>query len=192
MKENYMKSLRAFLLIFILVVTSGCYYSNINGKVVDNATGQPIEGAVVVAQWVKTRGIPGMPIHDLHKITETLTNKEGTFSISGTFGVLIDPPEMIIYKGGYIPWRNDMIFPGGRDSLAKDHEWKNNVTYALDIINDKFTTEQLSQFINHGIIGLGDVPIFHKIHNEISDKVIDESRAKRAKQQTPIKAGEEK
>ena len=165
-----MCKLLSVLIIVLCFSSSGCYYSGINGKVVDNTTGQPIEGAVVVAQWTKSRGIPGMPIHDPHKIIETLTSKEGAFFLSGTFGLLIDPPEMIIYKEGFIPWRNDMIFPGGRDRLAKDHEWKNNMTYKLDIFTNKYSLSQLYNFLDHGIIGGGayETPIFSELMRKTS------------------------
>lgn len=177
-----MKSLRVFLLIIVLMITAGCsHYPDITGKVIDNVTGKPIEGAVVVAQWTKPRGMPGEQYHDLHKITETLTDKEGKFSLSGTTGFILDPPEMIIYKEGYIPWRNDMVFPSR--NIVKDHEWNNNVTYKLDIFTDKYTIRQLSQFMDSAIIGFGDVTIYHKIHNAISDRATDESRAIREKQQ---------
>jgi hypothetical protein len=176
-----MKSLRFVLLVFVLMITSGCsHYSGISGKIVDNATGKPIEGALVVAQWTKKHGF-GLTNHTLNKITETLTDKEGAFTLSGNYDPFVEPPEMIIYKEGYIPWRNDSIFPSC--NLVKENEWNNNVTYKLDIFTDKYTAEQLSRFMNYGIIGLGDAPIFHKIYKEISDRAVDESRAIRDKQQ---------
>ena len=161
-----MKLFRAVLCIFVIMIVSGCsHYPDITGKVVDNATGKPIEGAVVVAQWTKSRGIPGMQYHELHKITETLTDKEGKFSLSGAIGVQIGPPEMIIYKKGYVPWRNDTIFPSC--NIVKDHEWKNNVKYKLDLFTDKFTSRQLFLFLDFGMTGSGraEVPLFTYILN---------------------------
>jgi hypothetical protein len=154
---------------------SGCYYPGTTGRVVNSATGQPIEGAVVVAQWTQQRGIPGLQYHNMHKITETLTDKDGRFALSGTSGLLIDPPEMVIYKAGYIPWRNDLEFPNLK--IVKGHEWNKNSTYKLDIISKKYTAQQLHLFLSHGIMGLRDVPIFHKINNDIADKTIDRMKA---------------
>lgn len=178
-----MKSLHIVLLFFLLIITTGCsHYSDITGKVVDNATGKPIEGAVVVAQWTNTRGIPGLQYHNLHKIVETLTDKEGAFSLSGASGFIINPPDMIIYKEGYIPWRNDSIFP---DKNTGKKEWNNNVTYKLDVFSNKYTYNQLSDFIDSGVIGLSDVPIFHKFHRDISRKAFAEIDEKKSKQQKP-------
>lgn len=163
-----MKKLKTLILVSFLLLSSGCYYPGINGKVVDTATGQPLEGAVVVAQWTKTRGIPGLQYSDLQKITETLTDKEGTFSLSGTFGLFLEPPRMLIYKVGYIPWRNDMVFPGGH--ITKDHEWNNDVAYKLDVFTDKYTYRQLYSFLDYGMIGNGrtEVPIISNSMRKIS------------------------
>ncbi len=177
-----MKLLRAVLCIFVIMLVSGCsHYPDISGKVIDNATGKPIEGAIVVAQWTKARGLLGEQQRELQKITETVTDKDGKFSLSGTMGFVLHPHEMIIYKEGYIPWRNDQIFPNS--DKVKDHAWKDNVTYKLDIFTDKYTAVQLRDFMDSAIIGYGNVPTYHKIYNEISDKARNEIEAKKAKQQ---------
>jgi len=163
-----MKMLRVFLLSWGLVIISGCsYYPDINGRVVDGTTGKPIEGAVVVAQWTKFHGWLGEQQRDLHKIVETLTDKDGKFSLSGDVGFVLDPPQMIIFKEGYIPWRNDSIFPN--KDLDK-HEWKNNVTYKLDVFTDKYTAKHLYSFMDSGIIGRGgrETPIISELMHKIS------------------------
>ncbi len=176
-----MNSLRFVLLILVIMFNTGCsHYSGISGKVVDNATGKPIEGAVVVAQWTKARGWLGEQQSELHKIIETLTDKEGKFSLSGAAGFALEPPEMIIYKEGYIPWRNDGIFP---DKNKQEHEWKNNVTYKLVTFTDEYTVVQLRDYLDSGIIGYGDVPIFHKISNTISRRATDYIEYKKSKGQ---------
>ena len=170
-----MKSIKAVLFVMVLTLASGCsHYSDITGKVVDNTSGKPVEGAVVIAQWTNTRGIPGLQYHNLHKIVETLTDKNGAFSLKGTFGFIINPPEMIIYKEGYIPWRNDSIFPSC--DLVKSNEWINKSLYKLEVFSDKYTSRQLWEFMDYGIIGLGNAPIFYRIHGKISDRKIDEDK----------------
>lgn len=179
-----MKSLRAILLIFVIMVISGCFYPGIHGKVVDSATGKPIEGALVVAQWTKGHGF-GFTYHDLYKITETLTDKEGKFSLSGTYDPFVEPPVMIIYKEGYIPWRNDSIFPSS--NTVKDHEWKNNVIYKLDVFSDKYTNDQLYDFLDYGIIGSGgrETPIFNDLHQKISVRRTIEIEKQQLKNKKP-------
>lgn len=173
-----MKVLRLVNVLLMLAVIFGNYqlvegrnilkaYPPINGKVVD-ASGKPLEGALVVAQWTKKHGF-GLTYHDLNLITETLTDKEGVFSITKTPNdPFVEPPEMIVYKEGYIPWRNDSIFPSS--DLTRDNEWNNNVTYKLDVFTEKHTFEQLYRFLDFGIIGSGGskTPIFNDLHHKIS------------------------
>lgn len=177
-----MKTLRAALFVITVCLTFGCsHYSDITGKVVDSATGKPIEGAVVVAQWTKPRGWLGEQQRELHKIIETLTDREGKFFLSGTTGFVLDPPVMIIYKEGYISWRNDQIFPSC--NKVKNNEWNNNVTYRLDVFDTKYSYEQYYQFLDSGIIGLNNTPIFDKIHNKVHSLKVDELRAKKGTKQ---------
>ena len=160
---------RLIFICLLLVIISGCsYYADMNGSVVDGATGRPLEGALVVAQWHETRGIPGFQYSDLHKSIETVTDKEGAFSIEGAFGFLLEPPRMLIYKAGYIPWRNDMVFPGGH--LSNDNEWKHNITYKLDALADAYNYRQLNSFLSYGIKVSGNLktPNFDDLMHEIS------------------------
>ena len=53
------------LMAVFLLVKSNCY-AQINGTVVDAETGQPVGGAVVLAEWTVTRGLPGMSYHEIH------------------------------------------------------------------------------------------------------------------------------
>jgi hypothetical protein len=186
-REDRMKFFRAVLFVLMFTTTSGChYYKSISGKVVDNVSGSPIEGALVVAQWTKKHGL-GDTYHTLSLITETLTDRTGKFVISSTpDDPFVEPPEMIIYKEGYIPWRNDMTFPGGHKD--KDNEWKNNATYRLDVFTDKYTDGQLSDFIDHGMIlgiGRGESQKFSEIARKLSGKSIDEIRDQKLKDKKP-------
>jgi hypothetical protein len=165
-----MKTLIIIVLAITLLACSGCnHYPPITGKVIDSITGKPIEGALVVAQWTKKHGF-GLTYHELILITETQTDKEGNFSLTKTpKDRFVEPPEMIIYKEGYIPWRNDMIFPGGTDSLIKNNEWENNVTYKLDMFTNKYKVRQLYDFLDYGMMGGGrvEVPMFNKVKETI-------------------------
>ena len=169
-----MKSLCAFLIVSLMVIISGCFYPRIDGKVIDGATGQPLESAIVVAQWRKTRGIPGLQYSDMHKSVETLTDKAGKFALSGAFAFLLEPPRMLIYKAGYIPWRNDSVFPGGH--LSKDNEWNNGEIYRLDSLSEIYTYRQLNFFMSYGIKVSGgrETPLFDDVMQDISKQEIIE------------------
>lgn len=156
-------------------------YPPIKGTVVDSDTGKPLEGALIVAQWTKKHGF-GLTYHELILITETLTDKDGKFAITKTPNDwILEPPEMIIYKEGYIPWRNDSIFPSS--NIVKDHEWNNNVTYRLDVFTDKYTFRDLFRFLDSGMMGAGrkEVPIISDVMSNISIKEKNEIIKKMSK-----------
>ncbi len=190
LKVPHMKKIFVLFVITILLLTYGCnFYGGIKGTVLDNATGKPIEGAVVVAQWTKERGIPGLQYHNLHKITETLTDKKGKFSLSGTVGIMLEPPAMIIYNDGYIPWRNDMVYPGGRDIYSKNHEWTNHRTYRLDAFTG--TGKEiviLSIFTSYGFMdeGLGYLNNFRDHVRKLSRSAHDETQKTLKNKDKPI------
>lgn len=80
------------------------------GWLVDQETGRPIEGAVVVAVW--WRRFPG-PIHEgraSHDVVEVVSDSSGHFTIPAvrTFTLVpfnrIQGAEVRIFKGGYGRW----------------------------------------------------------------------------------------
>jgi len=169
--RHWKKLIAAILVVFFLIAFSCSFYGGIKGTVLDNVTGKPIEGAVVVSQWTKERGIPGMRYHKLHKITETLTDKNGKFTLSGTIGIRLEPPEMIIYRDGYIPWRNDMVYPGGMPGYIKNNEWHNWRVYRLDtFIGGGNEIHRLSHFTSTGFLAAteGHTPIFREIIGKLT------------------------
>jgi len=106
-------------IIIILMFTSliSCahppFYSakEINSIIVDGETGRPLEGVVVVAQWIYQVGIgcSGDAPYRL-KILEAVTDKEGRFTIPGWGSRLRYPfhylddrdPRLSIFKSGYL------------------------------------------------------------------------------------------
>ena len=109
-----MRVLSLFIVINLFI--TGCiaapFYASgqKHGRVVDKETGAPIEGAVVVAQWVMWQagiGSPG-PSKGLHTV-ETVTDKNGNY-ILPAWGPKIVPPlsevnkfEVYAFKTGYAP-----------------------------------------------------------------------------------------
>lgn len=105
-------------LLFVLMALPACTtpltYSarEIRGQIVDAETGQPIEGAVVVAQWVLFEGGIG---HGGHKgrlhIYEAVTDQDGRYFIPA-WGPKTHPPmteldnrdpEILLFKSMYEP-----------------------------------------------------------------------------------------
>ena len=98
--------------IIILVLVAGSCYAEITGTVIDAETGQPVEGAVMLVEWTKTKGIPGLTHTKPHKVFESVSEKNGTLTFKKVLNPLVNPPRITIYKKGYVAWNNEYIFPG--------------------------------------------------------------------------------
>lgn len=162
-----MKILHIIILLIVLTILSGCY-PGISGKVLDGVTGNPLEGAVVLAQWNTTGGLPGLIHHNLYKIEEAETDKDGKFSISGVYNPFVDPPEMVIYKKGYIPWRNDRDFKDKLWSLYDKNIWQDNLIYRLEHWNNEYSKEALSLFLTVMGTSFTVTPKYSNIKGEAS------------------------
>jgi hypothetical protein len=131
--------------ISIMLMTSANAFTadrTYQGKIIDAETKEPIEGAVVVAVWLEQRaGIPEATTR-LKDVKETLTDRDGKWSIVGPEGYedKIIPgmlqllgiyatrtPNFIIFKPGYCSWPNGFsidackgkIKPGGNGKIRE-------------------------------------------------------------------------
>ena len=104
---------------FLLLVSSSSFSADrtFRGKVIDAETLKPIEGALVVAIWRKTKAFLITSTTDFKDAKETLTDKNGEWSITGPEGQdvpkefellyviglrhITGGPEIIYYKPGY-------------------------------------------------------------------------------------------
>jgi hypothetical protein len=101
----------------------------INGKVVDEETGAPLDGVIIVAKWTVEASFVGYN-NELLNTLETVSGKDGnyglpawgpkmlsitsiSFSRSDLFGSGNDPC-VVYFKNGYWPVRekNDVTYPG--------------------------------------------------------------------------------
>jgi len=104
-------------------LVSGCYYGlgiypvqplwyradPIEAWVVDEATGEPLGGVIVVAHWQLVNSPGGGPVGQM-AVMETVTDEAGRFAFPGwgpklrpPWGVLIDDdPEVMLFKSGYV------------------------------------------------------------------------------------------
>ncbi len=118
-----------FFMIFLLL--NSCKYPGIKGTVVNAETGEPISGAVVLVEWTKSSGgWMGVRTTETYKLVEVVTNKKGKFRVPGIINPFVNPPIMVIYKKGYVAWRNDYIFP--YFVKRKDFQWQNNYIFRLE------------------------------------------------------------
>jgi len=141
-----MKKIQSIVVIIMIFLVSGCSGA-MSGTVVDDETGKPIGGAIVYVEWTKTKGI-GLSHTETYKVIETTTNKEGKFKVSGVLGLFVNPPIIVIYKNGYVAWRNEYIFPG----LAKrsDYQGGDNYIFKLTQFRRNYSHSQHISFIEIG------------------------------------------
>lgn len=171
-----MRKIAYMSIVALLLLLTGCY-PGIRGKVVDGVTGTPIEGAVVLAQWTTTWGL-GLTYHKLYKIEETETDKDGSFSLSGVYNPFVDQPSMVIYKKGYVPYRNDMISFEKR-KLKKAVEWENRKAYRMEPLKDGYSKEILHNYLDSGLIGISSAtPKFERILKQTGDEAQPEIELK--------------
>jgi len=143
-----MRIICSLLLLTSILTTSGCY-AEMKGIVLDAETGVPIEGAVVFVEWTRTKGLPGLTSTKVHKILEVETGKDGKFAISGTLSPFANPPLAVIYKRGYVAWRNDFIFPGYKKRT--DFKYQKDMVIKLEKFQEGFSRKEHISFIGHGI-----------------------------------------
>lgn len=116
--------------IFILVVLlmTGCYLP-MSGRVIDAETNQPIEGAVALVEWTKTHGI-GEHWTESYKVAEVVSDKDGKVSLPGCYSPFVRPPDVTIYKKGYVAWNNYYIFPNSVHRT--DFEWGSGYVFKME------------------------------------------------------------
>jgi len=99
----------------LIAIVSYFHTKTFRGKVIDADTKEPIEGAVVVAEWQTETTTPTATHTNLKDVKEVLTDKNGEWSINGLRGhgpipglSLFIPytkePKFTIFKPGYCPW----------------------------------------------------------------------------------------
>lgn len=113
------------------------------GKVVDADTGEPIEGAVVVAVWYEATATISGESTRLKDVKEALTDSRGEWVLEGPRGMwggvmtaiytfftgsyYTRPPQFIVFKPGYCSWPKGFgidscrgrLKPSGNDKVAE-------------------------------------------------------------------------
>jgi hypothetical protein len=105
---------RILMVVFVLAVfltpnTASAFFGA-TATIVDEETGEPIEGAIALAQWVKysaTLFEGGVPY--AAKAKETTSDKDGKIYISGywTLNPFASDRHLTVYKPGYALWNSD-------------------------------------------------------------------------------------
>jgi len=134
------------LITLMLVLVTGCY-GPINGTVVDADTNAPIEGAVVMVEWTKTHGI-GNYSTESYKVAETLSDKDGKFTLPGCYRPFLTEPDVTVYKKGYVAWSSRSVFPDRRKRT--DFKWGDGV-FKLEVFKKGYSYIDHTNFIRASI-----------------------------------------
>jgi hypothetical protein len=88
------------------------------GQIVDVETGQPIEGAAVLAVWWVTIPTPVHDVESFYDAREAVTDGEGRFEVPGRwpalFWLFVRKPQVIFFAPGYGPFEVVVTPPDGR------------------------------------------------------------------------------
>lgn len=142
-----MRIRNALFIAFCMLPVMGCY-ATITGTVVDAETGQPIEGAVVLAEWSITKGL-GLTYSKSYEVVEAVTDKEGKVTVSGLFNPLVNHPSVTVYRKGYVAWNNQYIFPDRKRRL--DFKWSNDYVFRLEKFRPEYSHIKHVNFIDDTI-----------------------------------------
>jgi hypothetical protein len=167
-----------FVALCTLLLTAGCY-SPISGTVIDAETKQPIEGAVILVEWTKTKGV-GLTYTESYKVAETVTDKDGNFELPGCYSPFVNAPDVTVYKKGYVAWSSRNIFPGYEKRT--DFKWGSGYVFKMEHFKDTYSYTDHQSFISRAIndtIGWESKKTFIRVYDEAErDKIIKEQNKK--------------
>jgi len=116
------------------------------GRVIDAETKKPIDGAIVLVEWTITHGY-GFSSRETYEVFEGVTNGDGEISIPGVYHPFVNPPDVTVYKQGYVAWNSRFIFPNGYVNRT-DFEWKNGYVFLLEQFKPEYTYNKHSLFVS--------------------------------------------
>ncbi len=145
-----MKKQIIFALLLMIFIVTGCSANSkgISGTVVDAETRKPIEGAAVLVEWTRATGIGDKHTSSV-KVVEKVTDKEGKFSVFGTLMPFVDPPDVTVYKKGYVAWSSRNIFPDYRNRT--DFQRGVAHTFRLEHFKHEYSYVEHTSFISSAI-----------------------------------------
>jgi len=104
-----MNRINIFLIAALFFLT-GCtpfrYDGPYNGRIINADTAEPVEGVAVLGVWYKEYPGPAGEISEFHDARETVTDKNGEFSIPGMgpqFLSSVGIMNVMIFKAGFEP-----------------------------------------------------------------------------------------
>jgi len=176
------------LILFCIFVflCSSAYAATFKGRVIDAETKEPIEGAVVVAKWLKERATIAGPSLELKDVKEALTDKNGEWVIKGPRGrsggdittiftfltgiYYTKAPEFIIFKPGYCSWPAGFGIEVCKGKIKKEGDVKSAKGEMVELPKLKNREDRLKSFSLGPIYPSSDDP---KIIKEFLKKQLE-------------------
>lgn len=159
-------------------------YHFISGRVVDEETGKPIEGAIVLGVWTYEIGF-GLTHWAVYKNEDSLTDKNGRFFIWGVLNPfinqwLVDKASLTAYKRGYVAWNNKVTW---NDGQRKDFRWKNGLVMKMEKWKKEYTFNEHEEFISKFTSGaktqrFADAMDWERLEQVKENDLINERRRK--------------
>lgn len=176
--KKFCLTIAVFLLTTVNVMGADFLYHSdgpYKGKVIDLETGEPIEGAVVAAEWTLT--------HRFCDAKETVTDKNGEFVLpkGSCFSfwpfTQMDPAHVVVFKPGYLGYPPLGASPEERRARmpgVTGHEFQNKKEYNVIKLGRPKTRMERELTLSHSESHLGNdealpnLPILLKLTNEES------------------------
>ncbi|MBI4825846.1 MAG: carboxypeptidase regulatory-like domain-containing protein [Nitrospirae bacterium] len=179
------------VLMMVIFMATGCSAEPkiITGTVVDAETGSPIEGAVVLVEWTKAEGVPGLASTKSDKVVEVITDKDGQFTVEDVKKLLIGQPDVAVYKKGYVTWSSRWVFPDRQNRT--DFKWRSGNIYKLDKFKDTYSYVDHQGFtmsaVNSTIGGPNDKQLFLRTYSDVEEKqvILELSEREKKKRRRP-------
>ena len=174
----------AFSCFIAMPVSISAKDTTFRGRVIDYDTREPIEGAVVVASWLEARPTISGESTRLKEVRETLTDRNGEWSISGEKGqphtehpyydfftgtYHTRPPSFIIFKPGYCSWPQGFYIEACQGKIKSNGDFTVLKTFELPKLTnreDRIRAQGISSPEGEGTVE--KLKEFHRLINEES------------------------
>ncbi|MCP4023156.1 MAG: hypothetical protein GY729_15040 [Desulfobacteraceae bacterium] len=125
-------------------------YKTTTFRVLDAETKEPIQGAVAIAMWTSTKGLPGLSSTYTAKAIEAESDKNGILKLTVKGKYARYKPRLKIYKPGYVVWDSKLIYLGCREDDKKRARYKRREGFSMkdqDVFLEPWKDEYT--FISH-------------------------------------------
>ena len=166
----WLLTINSIFLLFAMPVSISAKDITFRGRVIDSETKEPIEGVVVVASWLEARPTISGESTRLKDVKETLTDKNGEWSISGEEGqphtehpyydfftgtYHTRPPSFIIFKPGYCSWPQGFYIEACQGKIKSNGEFTVLKTFELPKLTnreDRIRAQSISIPAGEGVL----------------------------------------